>query len=168
MAHPDRPDVRKLLLPEEHPQARDTAGSIDIAACATILYSSEHPEHPIENLLDDHGGAGGTRWASARQNATEQIVIAFDTPRSISRLVYEVEEAQFERTQEIRVELSRDAGRTYQQVLVQEYTFSPQGATLQREDLRLDAEAVSQLRLTIMPHKSGNGIATLTSLRLYS
>jgi hypothetical protein len=34
-----------------------------------------------------------------------------------------------ERTQEIRVEVSEDGGRTYRQIVVQEYTFSPRGAT---------------------------------------
>jgi hypothetical protein len=61
----------------------------------------------------------------------EQIVVQFDQPRAISRLVYEVEEAERERTQEVRVEVSEDAGCTYRQILVQEYTFSPAGATYQ-------------------------------------
>jgi hypothetical protein len=51
-------------------------------------------------------------------------------------------------------------------VLVQEYTFSPQGATFQHEELRLDLSAISHLSLTIVPNKSGSSVATLTSLRL--
>jgi hypothetical protein len=51
-------------------------------------------------------------------------------------------------------------------VLVQEYTFSPRGATFQREDLRLDLRDVDRLRLTIVPNKRGSGAATLTSLQL--
>jgi hypothetical protein len=50
---------------------------------------------------------------------------------------------------------------------VQEYTFSPGGATLQREDVRLRLENVTHLRLHIMPNKRGFGPATLTSLRLF-
>jgi len=38
---------------------------------------------------------------------------------SLSRLVYEVEEAVKERTQEVRVEVSEDGGGTYRQILVQ-------------------------------------------------
>jgi hypothetical protein len=52
--------------------------------------------------------------------------LEFDQPQTIARLVYEVEEAMRERTQEIRVEVSEDGGRTYRQILVQEYTFSPE------------------------------------------
>jgi hypothetical protein len=94
--------------------------------------------------------------------------VEFDRPQAISRLVYEVEEAERERTQEVRVEISEDGGRTYRQILVQEYTFSPRGATYQREEQRFNLRPVTHLRLTIVPNKNGSGIATLTTLRLYA
>jgi hypothetical protein len=118
--------------------------------------------------MDGRHGRGGTRWASARPNATERIVLEFDRPQGISRLVYEVEECGRERTQEVRVEVSTDRGGTYRQVLAQDYTFSPEGATFQHEDLRLDIPAITHLRLTIVPNKSGSGVATLTSLRIFA
>jgi hypothetical protein len=144
------------------------AGEIDIVSCATIAYSSEHPAHPAEHMLDGRSGPGATRWISARPDAVEHIVVEFDRPQPISRLVYEVEEAMRERTQEVRVEVSEDGGGVYRQILVQEYTFSPGGATYQREELRFNLDPVSHLRLTIVPNKSGSGIATLTSLRLFA
>jgi hypothetical protein len=52
--------------------------------------------------------------------------------------------------------------------LVQEYTFSPRGATYQHEEQRLNLQQVSHLRLTIVPNKNGSGTATLTSLRLFA
>jgi hypothetical protein len=64
----------------------------------------------------------------------QHIVVEFDKPQTITRLVYEVEEAMRERTQEIRVQVSEDGGGTYRQILVQEYNFSPSGATYQREE----------------------------------
>jgi hypothetical protein len=141
---------------------------VDIASCARIAYSSEDPAHPVEHLLDGRSGPGATRWTSARPDVIEQIVVEFDRPQTISRLVYEVEEAVRERTQEVRVEVSEDGGGTYRQILVQEYTFSPGGATYQREDQRLGLRQVSHLRLTIVPNKNGSGTATLTSLRLFA
>ena len=65
------------------------------------------------------------------------------------------------------VEVSSDHGKTYRHVLIQGYTFSPQGATFQHENLQLDLTAVTQLRLTIVPNKGGSGVATLTSLQLF-
>jgi hypothetical protein len=144
------------------------ADEIDIAGRATLLYSSEQSAHPVEHLLDGRSGPGASRWISARPDMIEQIVVQFDQPRAISRLVYEVEEAERERTQEVRVEVSEDGGRTYRQILVQEYTFSPAGATYQREDQRFSLRQASHLRLTVVPNKNGSGTATLTTLRLFA
>jgi hypothetical protein len=80
----------------------------------------------------------------------------------------EAEECCQERTQEVRVEVSTDHGRTHRQVLAQDYTFSPQGATFEHEDLQLDLPAITHLKLTIVPNKGGSGVATLTSLRLFA
>jgi hypothetical protein len=73
-----------------------------------------------------------------------------------------------ERTQEIRVEVSEDGGGTYRQILVQEYNFSPSGATYQYEEQRFNLQRVTHLRLTIVPNKNGSGTASLTALRLFA
>jgi F5/8 type C domain len=160
--------LRKRPLEADAAPGIQAAGEIDIAGCATIAYSSEKPGHPVEHLLDGRSGPGATRWIAARLDVIEQIVVEFDQPQTISRLVYEVEEAERERTQEVRVEVSEDGGRTYRQILVQEYTFSPGGATYQREEQRFNLVQVSHLRLTIVPNKNGSGTATLTTLRLFA
>jgi hypothetical protein len=94
-------------------------------------------------------------------------VVEFDRPQALARVVYEAEDSERERTQEVQIEASADGGRTYQPVLIQEYTFSPQGATFEREDLRVELRGITHLRLTIIPHKRGTGAATLTSLQLF-
>ena len=143
------------------------AGEIDIVGSATIAYSSEDPAHPIEHALDGRSGPGATHWVSARPDTVERIVIEFDRPQPISRLAYEVEENARERTQEVSAEVSEDGGRTYRQIFVQEYTFSPRGATYQREEQVFARVQASHLRLTIVPNKNGSGAATLTTLRLF-
>jgi hypothetical protein len=160
--------LRKRPLHADAEANAGAAGEIDIADCATIAYSSEHPDHPVEHLLDGNSGPGATRWISARADTIEHILAEFDQPQAISRLVYDVEEAERERTQEVRVAVSQDEGRTYRQILVQEYTFSPGGATYQREEQRFSLCRVSHLRLTIVPNKNGSGTATLTALRLFA
>jgi hypothetical protein len=144
------------------------ANEIDIIAAAMIAYSSEDPAHPIEHAFDGCSGPGATRWISACDNTVEHIVIEFDRPQVISLLSYEVEERALERTQEVRGEISENAGRTYRQIFVQDYTFSPRGATYQREAQHYDRIQVCHLRLTIVPNKIGGGRATLTTLRLFT
>jgi hypothetical protein len=160
--------LRKRPLEADAAASAHAADEIDIVGCASLAYSSEDPAHPIEYLLDGRSGPGATRWISARPDTIEHIVVEFDQPQAISRLVYEVDEATRGRTQEVRVEISEDAGRTYHQILVQEYTFSPGGATYQREEQRFNLRQVTHLRLTIVPNKNGSGTATLTALRLFA
>lgn len=160
--------LRKRQLQADKLTSAPAAGELDIASCATVAFSSEDSAHPVENLFDGSFVPGATRWISARLDATEQIVVEFDRPQTLSRLIYEVEEAERERTQEVRVEVSEDGGRLYRQILVQEYNFSPAGATYQREEQRLNLRRVSHLRLTIVPNKNGSGRATLTAVRLFS
>jgi hypothetical protein len=142
--------------------------ALDLAARATIYYSSEDPEHPIEHMLDGTTGRGASRWTSARPDATEQIVFEFDEPQDISVIAFEVEETERERTQEVRAEYSCDGGRTYRHAFVQEYTFSPNGATYQCESLSVELRGVTRLRFTVVPNKGGAGKARITSLRVYS
>ena len=163
----DPPRIRKRVLISETGLS-DFDRALDLAASASFEYTSEDPQHRLENILDDHGGPGGTYWSGARSDSIERLVITFDAPQTLSRMAYEVEETQSERTQQVRVEVSEDAGRTFRTVLNQEYAFSPRGATFQREDIRLQLSTVTHVRLTIVPNKGGTGKATLTSLHLYS
>ena len=160
--------VRKRLLPKEGENSAAFAGEIDIASHAVLAYTSDDPDHPIDNLIDGHYGRHSTFWAGAKPNTMERIVVEFDQPQSVSWIIYEVEECVCARTQEVSVEVSLDGGRTYRQVLVQEYTFSPAGATFQREAQRLNLPPISHLRLTIVPDKQGTGVAKLNSLRLFA
>jgi len=160
--------IRKRLMSDKVSMTQDSAGEIDIARYAALAYSSEDPKHPLEHLIDRHFGQGATRWASAVPDATEYIALEFDHVQGISRLIYEVEERQEQRTQEVRIEVWSARDRSYRQVLVQDFNFSPQGATFEHEDVQLDLPAISHMRLTIVPNTRGSGIATLTSLRLFA
>jgi hypothetical protein len=53
---------------------------------------------------------------SARTDTIEHLLVEFDQPQTISRLMFEVEETTRERTQEVRVEVSEDGARTYRQI----------------------------------------------------
>jgi hypothetical protein len=163
--------LRKRLIEPLAPTVADAFShlhEIEIHARATVHYSSEDPEHPIEYMFDGNSGSGATRWISGRLDATEELVLEFDAPQRIVHIVYEVEERFRERTQEVRVEFSSDHGKSFRGVLVQEYTFSPNGATYECESLSTDLQGVTHLRLIVVPNKSGSGSATITALRLFS
>jgi hypothetical protein len=141
-------------------------GEIDIAAVATVLVTSEAPEHPVDHAFDAHRGPGGSRWV-AGESGEQAVILAFNTPQSIRRVALEIEEPEVARTQELQLAVSTDGGRTYREVLRQEYNFSPPGTSFEREDWTLDAAGVTHLRLMIRPDKGSKPCrATITSLAL--
>jgi len=167
----DEPRVlRKLLIGEltskgsSDPEAEN---ELDLRACARVHFSSEHPEHPIDHLFDGTSGEGATRWVGGRRDRAETILLVFDEPRDIARCAFEAEERELVRTQEVCAEYMVENGDTYQQCFIQEFNFSPAGATYQRELITVNLRSVSRLRLTVLADKSRRGTVSLTALRLY-
>jgi hypothetical protein len=158
--------LRKLII-KPHPVTPDSAmGEIDIAAVATVLVTSEAPDHPIDLAFDPHRGPGGIRWI-AGEIGEQSVTLAFDAPQTISQIIVEVEEPEVARTQELQLSLSCDGGRTYRESMRQEFNFSPDGMTFQPEKWKISAQGVTHLRLVIKPDKGDKPCwATLTSLVL--
>jgi hypothetical protein len=139
-------------------------GEIEIAAVATVLVTSESPDHPVDHAFDGLRGPGGSRWI-AGETGEQTLVLAFDSPLAIRQVGLEVEEPEIARTQELHLSASCDGGRTYRELLRQEYNFSPPGTTFEREQWGVTAQGVTHLRLVIKPDKGGKPCrATLTSL----
>jgi hypothetical protein len=164
--------LRKQILPAPGSAGATAPGEIvdpdakDIAALATVLVTSESPDHPVDRLFDGRNGRGGTRWvASAAGEQT--LILAFDIPQTIRDVGLEVEELQTTRTQVLTLALSQDGGRSYREILRQEFVFSPPGTTFERESWRVPADGVTHLRVVIQPDKGGAPCrATLTSLTI--
>jgi hypothetical protein len=156
--------LRKHLLKDRPVAPAPRPGEKDIAAIATVFVTSEAADHPIDHAFDHHRGPGGSRWLAAEPG--EQIVrLAFDTPQSIHQITVEVEEPEVSRTQELQLAISSDDGRTYREVLRQEYTFSPSGTAFEREEWTIAAEGVTHVQLVIKPDKGHTPChATLTTL----
>lgn len=157
--------LRKQIIGEPRTEApAPIPGEIDIAAVATVLVTSEAPEHPVDHAFDGHRGPGGTRWVAGAPGE-QALILAFDAPQAVRRVALEVEESEVTRTQELQLCLSTDGGQAYREILRQEYHFSPSGSTFEREDWAVRAEGVTHLRLVLRPDKGGgHGRATITSL----
>jgi hypothetical protein len=158
--------IRKQIIGPFAAPPAPTPGEIDVAAVATVLVTSEDTSHPVDHAFDNHGGPGGTRWI-AGEPGEQTLILVFDAPQAIRRVALEVEEPGVARTQELQLAFSTDGGRTYREVLRQEYNFSPAGAMFEREDWTLNAEGVTHMRLVIRPDKGHKPCrATITSLLL--
>jgi hypothetical protein len=156
--------LRKQVIQAISSAPIPTSDAIDIVAVATVLVTSEDPGHPIDHAFDDRRGPGGSRWI-AGEPGEQTVILAFDSPQVIRRVALEVEEPEVARTQELHLALSTDGGRTYRELLRQEYNFNPPGTTFEREDWAVNSDAVTHLRLVIKPDKGGKPCrATITSL----
>jgi hypothetical protein len=156
--------LRKQILKTLPSHSVPQAGEIDIAATAIVQVTSEDAAHPIDHVFDHRRGLGGSRWV-AEDPGEQTLLLVFDTPQTIRRVILEIEEPDMSRTQEICLSVSHDGGQTYRELRRQEYHFSPPGTTFEREDWAVLAEGVTHLQLWMKPDKGGQPYrATLTSL----
>src|SRR5262245_32426215 len=158
--------LRKQIVPKRAGEPASQEGEIRIADVATVQVTSEQDNHPIDHAFDQRRGPGGSRW-SADAPGEQAVTLMFDGPQAIRQVGVEVEELEVGRTQELWVSVSSDGGRTYRELVRQEFTFSPPGTTFERERWTVPPGAVTHLRVDIKPDKGGRiGCATLTSLTL--
>jgi hypothetical protein len=158
--------LRKQITPERPRVSVALENEIEVARVASVQVSSEQNDHPIDHVFDGSRGPGGSRWI-ADGPGEQTVILVFDAPQTITRVVVEVEEVEVSRTQELSVSVSDDGGRTYRNLVRQEFNFSPPGTTFEREIWSVAAARVTHLRLEIKPDKGGRiGLATLTSLSL--
>ena len=135
---------------------------LDVDVLADVELTSEEAAHPVEAALTSGDGSG---WR-ASERGTQSIRLVFHNPQSLRRIRLRFDEADTERTQEFTLRWSPDGGRTFREVVRQQYTFSPAGATSEVEDLNVDLVAVTALELTIIPDQRGGSYASLAEWRL--
>ncbi|MGH9621023.1 MAG: carbohydrate-binding protein [Bryobacteraceae bacterium] len=157
--------MRKRIV-ETHlakPRGEPDQGWLDLEQIATVEVTSEDPKFPIESAFDRRGGPG---WR-ASQKGEQQIRIIFDEPMSLHHIQLRFHEAECQRTQEFTLRWSSAAGGPANEIVRQQWNFSPTGSTTEIEDYAIDLSAVSVLELTIRPdlgHRER--VATLTAWHL--
>ena len=144
-----------------------TTGELDIVNMATVQLTSEDADHPIENAFNQEYGKGASYWAAATSGA-QTITLVFDRAQTIGKIQLEIEEVEASRTQVLQISVSHNGGQSFEKVLEQDYTFSPPGTTLQREDWTVKLESVTHFRLHIQPDRDRQvAVAKLSSLVLF-
>ena len=138
-------------------------GWLDLERLAQVEITSEEADHPIESALISGRGPG---WRAA-QPGEQTIRLLFDEPLSLRRIQVVFQEDEQERTQEFVLRWSPDRGRTYREIVRQQYNFSPPEAAGEVEDYDIDLDGVTAFELKIVPDISGGSArASLTQLRV--
>ena len=136
---------------------------LNLETLAQIEITSEDPTHPIESALIASTGSG---WRAA-QPGQQTVRLLFDDPQRVRRMRLVFQENERERTQQFVLRWSSDAGRSYREIVRQQYNFSPPDTTSEREDYTVDLDGLTTLELNIIPDISGGpACASLNQLRL--
>lgn len=136
---------------------------LDLDRLAQVEITSEDPSHPFESALLSDAGPG---WCAAGPGE-QTIRLLFDAPTRLNRIRLVFDEQQHARTQEFALRWLPERGQSYQQLLRQQYNFSPPGTTREVEDCRVNLDGVVALELIIVPDVSGGEArASLARLQL--
>ena len=156
--------MRKRILDPNTPEVPSTEPAwLDLEHLARVELSSEEAGHPVEAALI----LGDARGWRAGNPGEQTIRLLFDAPLSLRHIRLVFTEIGRERTQEFVLRWSGDGGRTYREIVRQQYHFSPPDTTRELEDYRVELEGVGALELRIVPDISrGPACATLEQLRL--
>src|SRR5438876_11638635 len=156
--------MRKRLItpiPQDAPP-RDE-GWLDLDGAAVVEVTSEEKDYPVESALV----SGEMRGWRAADPGTQTIRLIFHQPQKIRRISLAFEENEIKRTQEFVLRWSPDGGRSFREIVRQQWNFSPLNTIREAEEYRVEISDVTVLELVIVPNNSGGAArASLKSLRL--
>jgi hypothetical protein len=136
---------------------------LDLEQVAQVEVTSEDVAYPIEAALMPGEEAG---WRAA-QPGEQTIRLIFDRPQRLSRMWLLFIEADMTRTQEFVLRWSPDGGRSFREILRQQWNFGPPETIREVEDYRVELAGVTVIELAIVPDKSGGeSRASLAQWRL--
>jgi hypothetical protein len=148
--------IRKKMISETE---RLDEGWRDLSQCAAFEATSEEVGSPLELSPD------ASKWIAATPG--EQVIrITFDEPQKISKIFLLFEETANARSQEFVLSWQRVGQPQWQEIVRQQFDFSPPATTVERENFKVSLERASAVQLLIIPERSGGGHASLSQLRI--
>jgi len=157
--------MRKRIISSSAQEDQDTATEqnwLNIEDLVEVEVSSEDEAHPVEFALLPGNGSG---WRAAVPGK-QTIRLIFLEPQNIERIMLEFVETSHTRTQQYVLCWSTEGG-PLQEIVRQQWNFSPDGATSEIEHHHVALTAVKKLELMIIPDISGgDACASLEQLRI--
>jgi hypothetical protein len=156
--------LRKQVIGEPTPvrEAHTDVEWLDVASLASVELSSEDERFPFEPVLEEGGDRGWRAAGPGRQT----IRLRFDQPQRIHRIRLRFVDREHERNQEFVLRYTKGGGKP-QEIVRQQWNFSPGGSTEEIEDYTVDLEGVSGIELEIDPDRGRDTLpAALAELML--
>jgi hypothetical protein len=154
---------KRLITPSPQDAAAHHEGWLDLDLLAVVEVTSEDKEHPIESALV----SGDTQGWRAADSGAQTIRLVFDQPQRLICIALVFEEKETERTQEFVLRWSSDGGRSFREIVRQQWNFNLPNSMRESEEYQVGLSDVAVLELVIVPDTSrGSAHASLQSLRL--
>ena len=158
--------MRKRVVPEILRQGTimDEGDWLHVEELAEVEVTSEALAYPAECALLQEPSAG---WR-AGWPGPQAIKLHFASPQPLTRIWLHIDESETERTQEYTLRWSPDYGESFREIVRQQWTFSPQGATREIENHNVNLQGVTILELSIIPdiRRGTKAVASLAQWRL--
>jgi hypothetical protein len=136
---------------------------LDLERAAAVEVTSEEENFPVESALL----SGDTRGWRAAIPGTQTIRLLFDQPQKLRRISLVLEEHETTRTQEFVLRWSSDGGRSFREIVRQQWNFSPPQTVRELHAYEVELSDITVLELIITPDISrGMARASLKSLRV--
>ena len=154
---------KRIVRRKLNAEAREQAW-LDLERIASVEMTSEDNAFPIESALSQDVKQG---WRAA-EPGVQTIRLIFDHPQNLRRIWLEFVETEIARTQEFILRWSPDRGKSFREIVRQQWNFSRPDATRETEDYAVELSNVTLLDLTIEPDKENRKAAwaSILSLRL--
>jgi len=154
---------KRLIAPIPQTARPPNEGWLDLDTAAVVEVTSEDKDSPVESALL----SGETQGWRAASPGTQTIRLLFDQPQKLRRISLAFEENEIKRTQEFVLRWSPDGGRSFREIVRQQWNFSPPNTIREIEEYQVELSDVTVLELVIVPDRSrGVAHASLKSLRL--
>jgi hypothetical protein len=154
---------KRLITPIPQDVPPPDEGWLNLDREAVVEVTSEEKDYPVESALV----AGETLGWRAVDSDAQSIRLIFDEPQRLKRIALVFEETETERTQEFVLRWSGDYGGSFQEIVRQQWNFSPPETIREDEEYQVELSNVTVLELIIVPNMSGGAArASLKNLRL--
>ena len=154
---------KRLITPIPQTARPHDEGWLDLNTAAVVEVTSEDKDYPVESALL----SGETQGWRAASPGTQTIRLLFDQPQRLRRISLAFEENEIKRTQEFVLRWSPDGGRSFREIVRQQWNFSPPETIREVEEYHVELSDVTVLELIVVPDNNrGVARASLKNLRL--
>ena len=150
---------KRLITPASESIRTSGEGCLNVKRVAVVEVTSEDKDCPVESAF----GSGDERGWRASTTGTQVIRLVFDQPQRLKCISLVFEENEIARTHEFVLRWSLDGGRSVQEIVRQQWNFSPPESTREVEQYQVRLSNVTVLELVINPDIGGG--ATRASLK---